>query len=343
MSAIDPAQVSVVIPAHDVAPWVEAALASVAAQTRRPAEVVVVDDASADATADAAGRAFDAHLRPAGVEGRVVAGRFGNAGPARNAGVAAAAGGSRWIAFLDADDVWYPEHLATALGALAADPRHVAFVGRHRRLEPGGAEEQSRPLAADDGRHDGLDGGDLARVMSRKLTGFPTPGMVVRRDRFEAVGGFDAEQRRRHDFELFLRLVAEPDGESGGGHRWCCSREATWRYTADRPGSISSRAAECLYFKYRALRVNADRFAGHPAAERFRRRYAKVCVSGLIRDGEDDLARRALAEAWPDLSPVHRAAYWLGVRAPRLVGPVLDRINPPLRGPAAVAAAGGAA
>ncbi len=95
-----PGGVAVVIPAKDRAAVLPRALASVAAQTTPPDEVIVVDDGSTDGTAEIAeglGATVVRHDRPRG------------SGPARSTGIRAAS--SRWIAFLDSDDEWFPRHL----------------------------------------------------------------------------------------------------------------------------------------------------------------------------------------------------------------------------------------
>src|SRR5436305_5056503 len=54
----EPARVSVVVPSYNHAPFVAAALRSVFRQTLRPAELLVIDDGSADGSARAAGEAL---------------------------------------------------------------------------------------------------------------------------------------------------------------------------------------------------------------------------------------------------------------------------------------------
>lgn len=100
------ADVTVVIPVRNRPQVLARALRSVAAQTVRPREVIVIDDASTDETGDVA--------REAGVTVLVNETKQGS-GPSRNRGIEAAT--TRWIAFLDSDDEWFPEHLETLLGA----------------------------------------------------------------------------------------------------------------------------------------------------------------------------------------------------------------------------------
>lgn len=104
-------RISVVIPVHNGERFLEAALDSVASQTLLAHEVIVVDDGSTDSTPSilAAHPGLGVITTP-------------NRGPAaaRNAGVAAASGGL--IAFLDADDWWLPEKLATQVALLEKSP-----------------------------------------------------------------------------------------------------------------------------------------------------------------------------------------------------------------------------
>jgi len=102
--------VSVVIPAYNEADRIAGALESVLAQTRRPLEILVVDDGSSDDTARVADR-FGA---------RVIAQKNLGISAARNRGIDEAAG--EWVALLDADDRWMPERLEWLARASAARP-----------------------------------------------------------------------------------------------------------------------------------------------------------------------------------------------------------------------------
>ena len=105
-------RVSVIIPAYDAANFLELALDSVLAQTITDIEVIVVDDASNDATLEVAYRvaARDPRVR--------VLHNERNCGPAvsRNRAMDAARG--EWIALLDADDTWSPERLEKMLSVV---------------------------------------------------------------------------------------------------------------------------------------------------------------------------------------------------------------------------------
>src|SRR5438874_11171787 len=95
-------RVSIVMPAHDAAPYVGAAIGAILAQRFADLELVVVDDGSRDETAAEACRAI-------GLDSRGWVLRQENLGEAgaRDAGLAATT--APLVAMTDADDLWYPE------------------------------------------------------------------------------------------------------------------------------------------------------------------------------------------------------------------------------------------
>ena len=96
--------VSVIIPAYNRAHLVGRAIASVFAQSYRNFEIIVVDDASTDDLAATLAEAGGLQLRC------ITHPRNRGAAAARNTGIAAASG--EFVAFLDSDDVWFPDKLA---------------------------------------------------------------------------------------------------------------------------------------------------------------------------------------------------------------------------------------
>lgn len=110
--------VSIVIPAYNASGLLEAAIGSIAAQTLREIEVILVDDASSDDTAAQARALLARH----GLAHAVIRLET-NSGPAaaRNRGVAAARG--RYVAFLDADDEWLPDKLRRQVALMEANPK----------------------------------------------------------------------------------------------------------------------------------------------------------------------------------------------------------------------------
>jgi glycosyltransferase involved in cell wall biosynthesis len=107
---------SVVVCTHNYAHLLPDTLRTIAAQTAPDFELLIVDDGSTDNTEEVA-----EHFRPQFRNCRYL--RKPHTGPAdsRNVGVRAAQG--RYIAFLDADDLWSPRYLSTLQEALIANPQ----------------------------------------------------------------------------------------------------------------------------------------------------------------------------------------------------------------------------
>ncbi|MDO9407272.1 glycosyltransferase family A protein [Patulibacter sp.] len=110
---------TVVLPAYARGAALRATLDGVLAQTEGSWELVVVDDASPDDTAEVAGGTGDERVR---VLRR--AERAGAPSAPRNDGLAVARG--RWVAYLDHDDRWEPGHLATLRRAFERGAEVVA-------------------------------------------------------------------------------------------------------------------------------------------------------------------------------------------------------------------------
>lgn len=110
-----PLDVAVIIPAFNAGGYVDQALASVAAQTRSPATVVVADDGSQDDTVERA-RGWRDRLP---VEVLCLGRNFGP-GPARHQAVLTT--DTAMLAMLDADDLWLPDHLETMAAACTRTP-----------------------------------------------------------------------------------------------------------------------------------------------------------------------------------------------------------------------------
>lgn len=183
------APVTVVIPYFDDAGTIGRALASVRAQTRPPAEVLVVDDASCP---DAARHLKVLAARDPAV--RVIRQSVnGGPGAARNVGWDAAR--QPYVAFLDADDSWHPEKLERQLGVFTARPEAV-LVGHGGVVAAGG----EIPVPA-------LDHGGVRSIRPLTLllrNQFGTPAVMVRSD---LPFRFDPSLRYAEDRDLWLRVL----------------------------------------------------------------------------------------------------------------------------------------
>ena len=197
---------SVLIPAFNARSFIEEALDSVASQTLKPREIIVVDDGSNDDTGDAVER-WALRRR---TEVKLIRQENQGVSVARNRGIATAAGD--WIALLDADDVWLPAHLAALKRAIDVCPTANVAFGDAVYFSQGRAD--SGPVV----RESAIAGGDACDVpgffvLSDRLFEALLPGLFLcpastafRRDAAEAIGGFDARIKYIEDRDFFLRL-----------------------------------------------------------------------------------------------------------------------------------------
>jgi glycosyltransferase involved in cell wall biosynthesis len=225
--------VSVVMPAYNCAPFIGETLQSVYRQTYDHWEVIVINDGSTDETAAVLGP----HLRTI----RYFYQENHGASAARNAAVRQARG--ELVAFLDADDVWLPEMLEVQVGVMQRAPEcglvfsdGKTLVGTRirdeslfsRRLEPWiRAHGTGDPLVAK---------GSLIRELSF-WNEIVTSGVMVRRDCFEAVGGFDEQITIAEDYDLWLRIARR--------YPMAAVRRSLWMYRW-RDDSLSGPAEERL-------------------------------------------------------------------------------------------------
>lgn len=218
--------VSVIIPAYNVAGEIGRALASVARQTVRPGEVVVVDDGSRDGTAEAA-RAAIATLGDISL--KVVSQENQGAGAARNRAIRESRG--RLLAFLDADDEWLPEHLERSLAHMAAGD-HALVAHNGWIVAPDGS------VQINDCARRFREDRDPYVALYRK--GYiDTCTVVARREVIEAAGGFDESLPNAQDFEMWLNALRDPNT------RFLVFDEPLSRYHL-RPGSIMSNTGRRL-------------------------------------------------------------------------------------------------
>jgi glycosyltransferase involved in cell wall biosynthesis len=193
-------KVSVIIPTYNRLGFVTEAVASVLAQTRPPAEVIVVDDGSTDGTGAALAASFGGSVRVIHQE---------NAGPsaARNQGIRAA--GGEILAFLDSDDLWLPDKLRLQEEFFEEHP-DVDLVFGHLQVDSDGANGGGLEIsdAADQAflsRAPGAIANFFEFLVRRDIT--LTSTLAVRRAALLEVGFFDQRWRLCEDLHLWLRAA----------------------------------------------------------------------------------------------------------------------------------------
>ena len=185
--------VSVIIPVRNAADTLGRALSSIAAQTYRDFEVIIVDDASTEP--------LDG--RVATVQGLRVSivrlDQHSGAAAARNAGVLKARG--KYLAFLDADDEWLPEKLQQQISFLAGRPRAADGCCTSHYMVPA---DGSDPTLNRPHRRSGL---IEPRTLLFGCNLSPGSTLMVARRCFKKVGLFDESLNRLEDWDWLLRFV----------------------------------------------------------------------------------------------------------------------------------------
>lgn len=179
--------VSVIIPTHNRRDFVREAIASVLVQTYQDFELIVVDDGSTDRTEDAV-REFPS-TRYIFQENRGVS-------AARNRGVAMSRG--KLLAFLDSDDLWQPQKLAM----------QVAFFARHAEAQICQTEEiwlRNGVRVNPRNKHQKPSGDIFSRSLHLCLVS--PSAVMMRRELFERMGGFDESLPACEDYDLWLRIA----------------------------------------------------------------------------------------------------------------------------------------
>ncbi len=181
--------VSIVIPAYNASEFLAEALESALNQSLPASEVIVVDDGSSDSTAAVA----------SGFGGRIRYVRQANSGvsAARNTGAAIAS--TPWLLFLDADDVLLPNAL-DVLMARAAVRRAGVVYGKTIHF---GVDEAEGRIHGDCRSEEAVPAAAVANFWKSSIA---TPGAaIVRKQTFDAIGGFDTAFAGAEDRDLWLR------------------------------------------------------------------------------------------------------------------------------------------
>jgi len=178
------------------------ALASIANQTYRNTEVLVVEDGGdslSEAVTDARREAgLDVRLVPIGKSGRSVAG---------NVGLGLASG--KFINFLDDDDLLFPDHIEVLVKELAAHPRAPAAYGWSLEL-PTVVACGYEPVYREAGpRH--VHTVSFSRDKLKRYNYLPVQTVMFRSSLYRQYGGFDAELDALEDWDLWRRYAAGGD------------------------------------------------------------------------------------------------------------------------------------
>ncbi|MGB7447938.1 MAG: glycosyltransferase family A protein [Ornithinimicrobium sp.] len=232
--------VCAVIPVHQGARTITRAIRSIQHQTVPVDQIIVVDDHSTDGTPERVAAIDDERLMLLHSTRR-------GSGHARNLAIAATE--ADLIAFLDADDVFYPDKIETQLPLIGEGIAYVGalvhYLGEDGRIL-GSHLRYTDPTAATD--------------VLRRAESLPVHlsfGLVERR-RLLAAGGFDEDFQRSQDFDLAVRLV-----QDGSSLVWPQGRALAGYVMHEGGVTANSYAEQFLAAELVRARLRGDTDAGY--------------------------------------------------------------------------------
>lgn len=183
---------TVVMPAYNAAAYLAQTIESVLSQTFTDFELLIIDDGSTDNTPIIA---EDYHHKDERVKLLIQSNRGVSA--TRNQGIASS--NSEYIAFIDADDKWFPDKLALHYQHLEKNPDLGVSYAKVEFLTPDG--KHTRKIAQ----------GRLTKLQPQHfLYDNPTmtaSNLVVRRQVFQDIGCFDCNMNYSEDLDFLFRVA----------------------------------------------------------------------------------------------------------------------------------------
>ena len=182
-------RISVIIPVYNVQKYIKKTLESIQSQTKKVFEIIVVDDGSTDQTLEIV-KKYPVRIF-----------QQKNQGPsaARNYGASQATG--EWLAFLDGDDLWEPQKIEMVLNEIKSHP-DVELISSN--VSRGNEDDGWIPM--DFHSRYNKNKPFLNQIFRRNF--IATSTVVIKKTKFDEVGGFNPSLRIAEDLDLWIRLAS---------------------------------------------------------------------------------------------------------------------------------------
>ncbi|MBD2665438.1 hypothetical protein B6N60_04428 [Richelia sinica FACHB-800] len=184
--------ISVIIPAYNCEKTIKGTINSVLNQNWNDFELIIINDGSRDGTLEIISQIDDTRIKLFSFE---------NAGGnvSRNRGLKYAIG--EFVSFLDADDIWTSDKLASQLQALAENPQAAVAYSWTDYID-----EHGKFLLA--GTHINVNGDVYEKLLTNNfLENGSNP--LIRKEAIISLGGFDESLNAAQDWDMWLRLAAK--------------------------------------------------------------------------------------------------------------------------------------
>lgn len=200
--------ISVVIPSYNRKDFLKRSIDSAINQTKKPLEVIVVDDGSTDGTETMIKSDYDFV--------KFIKQKNKGVSAARNIGIKVSIG--EWICFLDSDDEWKKDKLEKQINAMKSNPGYKFFHSNEIWIKNGIRINQKK-------KHKKY-GGDIFDKCLDMCRISPS-SVMINKTVFDEVGNFNEDLVVCEDYELWLRIcdkyrvffIDEPLIIKYGGHQ----------------------------------------------------------------------------------------------------------------------------
>jgi glycosyltransferase involved in cell wall biosynthesis len=279
-------KISVVIPLYNKVSEIERCLHSVIGQSLSPLEILVIDDGCTDASARKVAGSSDERVR-------LIQQTNQGASAARNRGIGEATGD--WVAFLDADDEWKPEFLATVTGLMERFPSAALCATGCDIIE-----DEDRVVEQ---HYEGLPAGPVGGLMEdffASMTRYPpinSSNSVCKQTVFDEVGLFPLGEALAEDWDMWTRIalrhpIAYDPAIQAVYHTGAANRAA-------RDLTFSGNDTALLTTLQNALEKGDFRHTRRDSVEAFMAKHLLEIAKHLIAAGNRSAARARIRQAWP--------------------------------------------
>jgi glycosyltransferase involved in cell wall biosynthesis len=273
-------RVSVIMPSYNTAPLIAGSLDSVFEQTFQDFEVIVVNDGSPD-TPD-----LEKVLAPylGNYPEKLVYIRQANkrAAGARNTAISRARG--EFLAFLDSDDTWLPDHLSSQMRLFEEDPDlDLVYCNGLSVGDPNRSHEFMKRCPS----HGQAD--FRALVLERCQISVST--VVARKTILVGAGLFDETLARCDDYDMWLRAAFY-------GAKISYTRKVQARLNGGRPGSLGASRVKMAEAYWKILKKAMETLAlSEPDRDLVQNRATEIRARYLLEEGKYHLQQKDFEQA----------------------------------------------
>lgn len=309
--------ISIIMPAYNCERFLLATLDSLLSQTVTDWECIIVDDGSQDGTAAVAAAYASRDTRI-----RVIQQPNGGPSVARNRGFQECHPASKYVTFMDSDDIYLPDALSRLKTELANNPQAIGAHGLADYIDENG-ERVNPGEFADQGRQRyGFDGRRKVLLDTSQPTTFDVlvdnnvlypPGLILTRKEFyDKVGPFDESFRGPEDWDMLIRLSRH------GDFQFINQVILLYRRHSSNLSAMTGHGEKMWRVRCKAFFSSENSQDQQQRARGGWKAYQRDMMSLRLKTGREHLSHRRYLKAGDQIAriPVHIYRYLLGHPTP---------------------------